>query len=66
MDNSILINNVQIFDGSNEQTGRENVLVVNSRIKAVSESPIPTDEIPNLTILDGKGKFLMPGLIDAH
>ena len=66
MDNSILINNVQIFDGSSEQTGRGNVLVVNSRIKTVSESPIPTDGIPNVTILDGKGKFLMPGLIDAH
>mgnify|MGYP003106996289 CR=1 FL=1 len=66
MDNSILINNVQIFDGSNEQTSRGNVLVVNSRIKAVSENPIPTDGISNLTILDGKGKFLMPGLIDAH
>lgn len=66
MDNSILINNVQIFDGSSEQTGRGNVLVVNSRIKTVSESPIPTDGIPNVTILDGKGKFLMPGLTDAH
>ena len=66
MDNSILINNVQIFDGSSEQTDRGNVLVVNSRIKTVSESPIPTDGIPNVTILDGKGKFLMPGLIDAH
>ena len=66
MDNSILINNVQIFDGSSEQTGRGNVLVVNSRIKTVSESPIPTDGISNVTILDGKGKFLMPGLIDAH
>ena len=37
MDNSILINNVQIFDGSSEQTDRGNVLVVNSRIKTVSD-----------------------------
>lgn len=66
MDKSILINNVQIFDGSHEQTIRGNVLIENSRIKAISETPIPTDGISNPTIIDGKGKFLMPGLIDAH
>ena len=62
MDKSILINNVQIFDGSHEQTIRGNVLIENSRIKAISETPIPTDGISNPTIIDGKGKFLMPGL----
>lgn len=66
MDKSILINNVQIFDGSHEQTIRGNVLIENSRIKAISETPIPTDGINNPTIIDGKRKFLMPGLIDAH
>lgn len=66
MDKSILINNVQIFDGSHEQTIRGNVLIENSRIKAISETPIPTDGISNPTIIDGKRKFLMPGLIDAH
>lgn len=65
MDKSILINNVQIFDGSHEQTIQGNVLIENSRIKAISETPIPIG-ISNPTIIDGKRKFLMPGLIDAH
>ena len=63
---TILINNVQIFNGKDEKTINGNLLIVNNLISKISTSPIPTDKSGNTIIIDGKGKFLMPGLIDAH
>ncbi|MEP6806154.1 MAG: amidohydrolase family protein [Flavobacterium sp.] len=62
----ILINNVQIFNGKDEKTITGNLLIVNNLISKISTAPILTDRSTNTTIIDGKGKFLMPGLIDAH
>jgi imidazolonepropionase-like amidohydrolase len=63
---TILINNVQIFNGKDEKTITGNLLIVNNLISKISTAPITTDRSQNITIIDGKGKFLMPGLIDAH
>ncbi|MGF1555148.1 metal-dependent hydrolase family protein [Paucihalobacter sp.] len=63
---SILINNVEIFNGLDQQTMIGNVLVVDSKISRISTKPIPTNKSANVTIIDGQGKFLMPGLIDVH
>lgn len=63
---TILINNVQIFNGKDEKLQLGNVLIVNNLISKVSATPIATDKSANTVIMDGKGKFLMPGLIDAH
>jgi imidazolonepropionase-like amidohydrolase len=63
---TILLNNVQIFNGKDEKTIAGNVLIVNNLISKISTAQISTDKIANLTVIDGKGKFLMPGLIDAH
>jgi imidazolonepropionase-like amidohydrolase len=63
---TILINNVQIFNGKDEKTINGNVLIVNNLISKISTSPIPTNKSGATKIIDGKGKFLMPGLIDAH
>ncbi len=63
---TILINNVEIFNGKDEKTITGNVLIVNNLISKISTSPIPTNKSGETRIIDGKGKFLMPGLIDAH
>ncbi len=63
---TLLINNVQIFNGKDEKTITGNVLIVNNLIQKISTAPIATDKSGNTKIIDGKGKFLMPGLIDAH
>lgn len=63
---TILINNVQIFNGKDEKTMTGNVLIVGNLISKISSSPIPTTKNADVSIIDGKGKFLMPGLIDAH
>jgi len=63
---TILINNVQIFNGKDEKTMTGNVLVVNNLISKISTAPIPTNKSGETKIIDGKGKFLMPGIIDIH
>ena len=64
--NVILLNNVQIFNGKEEKTIIGNVLIVDNLISKISATPIATNKSGNIKIIDGKGKFLMPGLIDAH
>lgn len=63
---TILINNVEIFNGKDATTIKGNVLIEGNTITKVSASPIPPNKSANVQIIDGKGKFLMPGLIDAH
>jgi imidazolonepropionase-like amidohydrolase len=63
---TILINNVQIFNGKDEKTTTGNVLIVGNLISKISSSPVPTNKSADVQIIDGKGKFLIPGLIDAH
>lgn len=63
---TILLTNVEIFNGIDEATIKGNVLIEGNVIRKISTSPIPTNRSANVQIIDGKGKFLMPGLIDAH
>ncbi|SEF89454.1 metal-dependent hydrolase family protein [Algoriphagus boritolerans] len=62
----LLINNVEIFNGSSENTIQGNILIEGNTISRISTAPIPTNKSANVQLIDGKGKFLMPGLIDAH
>ncbi|NBC58473.1 MAG: amidohydrolase family protein, partial [Bacteroidetes bacterium] len=63
---SILINDVEIFNGKDKNTYKANVLIVDDIIQKISNKPIKTDKSGKTTIINAKGKFLMPGLIDAH
>ena len=59
-----LFTNVHVFDGVQEQRiENANVLVEGNLIKTVSTAPIEAD---GATVIDGGGRTLMPGLIDAH
>jgi imidazolonepropionase-like amidohydrolase len=62
----ILINNVQIFNGIDEKIIMGNVLITDNIITKISTGSIMTNKSGNTKIIDGKGKFLMPGLIDVH
>ena len=62
----ILINNVEIFNGKDAKTIKGNVLIENNIITKISTEGIVTDRSGFTQIIDGKGKFLMPGMIDAH
>ncbi len=61
-----LLTNVRIFTGKDAAPFSGNVLVTGNTITKISAGPIATDRSMNTTIIDGKGQFLMPGLIDAH
>jgi imidazolonepropionase-like amidohydrolase len=60
----VLFNNVNVFDGVNEET-IENafVLVEGDIIKQIGTEPIEADMA---TVIEGGGRTLMPGIIDAH
>jgi imidazolonepropionase-like amidohydrolase len=62
----ILISNVQIFNGRLEKLTTGHVLIEGNKITRISATPIATDKSTQTILIDGKGKFLMPGLIDAH
>ena len=59
-----LFTHVNVFDGVNETLKTNmHVLVEGQLIKAISSKPI---DVKAATVIDGQGKTLMPGLIDAH
>lgn len=59
--------NVRIFDGKGSAlSAPTNILVRGNRIEQISAAPIPVDRRADTTIIDGSGRTLMPGLIDAH
>ena len=66
-DTSVLFQNVRIFDGKGGSLSeKSNVLVRGNKIERISTAPIPADRSANTTVVNGNGRTLMPGLIDAH
>jgi len=58
--------NVRIFDGTSSRlSGPSHVLVRGNRIERISATPIVTSSADTV-LIDGAGRTLMPGLIDAH
>jgi len=62
---SIVIKNVNLFNGNPEDKIKEgvSVLIKNGKIVSISNS---ISNIQGAKVIDGTGKFLIPGLIDAH
>lgn len=60
----ILIKDINIFNGKSERITKANILIEGQLIKQISASNISVNE--NTVIIDGTGKYVMPGLIDAH
>jgi len=59
-----LFTNVNVFDGKHDKLiNKANVLVEGNLIKQVSTRTISAE---GATVIDGKGRTLMPGLIDTH
>src|SRR5215472_3647531 len=60
-----LFQNVRIFDGKSDSlSAPSNVLIKGNIIARISTEPIAAE--PGVTAIAGKGRTLMPGLIDAH
>ncbi|MGO4510337.1 amidohydrolase family protein [Bradyrhizobium sp. 2TAF36] len=62
-DSAVLFRDVRIFDGKNATlSAASNVLIRNRKIEKIST----TDIAATGQVIDGGGRVLMPGLIDAH
>lgn len=63
---STLFRNVRIFDGtSSELSEPSDVLIEDNIISRISTDPIDIGSA-DVTVIEGEGRTLMPGLIDAH
>jgi imidazolonepropionase-like amidohydrolase len=63
---AVLFQNVRIFDGrSDTLSASSNVLVKGNTIERISPAAITADAAQTV-VIDGGGRVLMPGLIDAH
>ena len=59
--------NVRIFDGRSDKVSPpSSVLVTGNTIERISTLSIDPAAIENVRVIDGGGRVLMPGLIDAH
>ncbi|MFN4197763.1 MAG: amidohydrolase family protein [Flavobacterium sp.] len=62
---AILFENVAVFDGKNEKLLlNQNVLVRGNTIAALSSTPLVREA--GTIVIDGRGKTLIPGMIDVH
>ncbi|MBI4885836.1 MAG: amidohydrolase family protein [Acidobacteria bacterium] len=59
--NSFVVRNVRVFDGDGTRE-RMNVVVAAGRIMTIGRTTPPS----GLPVIDGTGRTLLPGLIDAH
>ncbi len=62
---NVLFTNVRIFDGSGAMPYAGEVLVQGNRIARVSRGG-GTAAVGGVTVIDGAGAFLMPGMVEAH
>jgi imidazolonepropionase-like amidohydrolase len=64
---NFLIKNVTVIDTRTGKTqAGKNVLIENGLIKSVSVGRGSKNDPPGVPLVDGTGKFLMPGLADGH
>lgn len=65
---AVVIENVHIFDGkgSTRASTPSKVLIVGNTIEAISTTAVTPPADAEVTRIDGGGRTLMPGLIDAH
>jgi imidazolonepropionase-like amidohydrolase len=60
----LVVRDVRVFDGRAVLPGRCDVVVRGATIEAVDAAGQPVE--PGARVIEGAGRFLMPGLIDAH
>jgi len=62
-----LFQDVRVLDGrGGALSAVHNVLVRGSTIERISRDPLPAESVANVRTIEGKGRTLMPGLIDMH
>lgn len=63
----VLFENVRVFDGASSTLSAPSyVLVRDNKIEKISTAPLSVERSENTRVINGGGRTLMPGLIDAH
>jgi imidazolonepropionase-like amidohydrolase len=66
-DGAVLFEHVEVFDGTGAPRFPGSVLVRGNRIAAIVPGNEPVDAPDaHLTVVDGRGRTLMPGLVEGH
>lgn len=60
-----VFNNVSIFDGSGEAPYPGSVLIADGKIAQIARGQQELD-VPDARTFEGRGRFLMPGMTEAH
>ncbi len=63
---SLIIENITLIDAENPVRLKQTVLIEDGKIQSIINPNERRKEQNNHTIIDGSGKFLIPGLWDAH
>ena len=63
---SLIIENITLIDAENPVRFNQTVLIEDGKIQSIINPNERRKEQNNHTIIDGSGKFLIPGLWDAH
>jgi len=61
-----LITGATVFDGAGQRIERGAVLIRDGKIAAVADNAAALDVPSDAVRIDGTGKFVTPGIIDAH
>lgn len=61
---ALILADCTVFDGvSHDPDRRSHIYIENARIREIADRPFPASDLPRLSV---GGRFVMPGLIDAH
>lgn len=60
------IENVTLIDGLHAPQSDMTIIIIDDKIHSVSKAPIGALKAETITKIDGAGKYLIPGLWDAH
>ncbi|HIF19299.1 MAG TPA: hypothetical protein EYQ72_02305, partial [Gammaproteobacteria bacterium] len=64
---SLIIENITLIDAENPVRLKQTVLIEDGKIQSIIDPTEIIEEQENShTVIDGSGKFLIPGLWDAH
>ena len=66
---TLVIRNGTLIDGSGKPSARNDAIVIeNNRIESVGALPpdLQIEDRKSVEVIDAAGKWIMPGLIDAH
>ncbi|MBB1139957.1 amidohydrolase family protein [Myroides sp. WP-1] len=64
--NKIVLSNVEIFNGKDNKTKVGSIVIEKNKIVKIIAGKASGSDLDQAQVIDGQGKFVMPGMIDSH